>query len=43
LRRASQRILERHQAQDSLGEGEITHDLKQKEKLDKSAEKLRST
>jgi transposase len=40
LRRASQRILERHQAQDSLGENEVAHDLKQKEKLDKSAEKI---
>ncbi|WP_417697865.1 IS1182 family transposase [Psychromonas sp.] len=40
LRRASQRILERHQAQDSLGEDEVAHDLKQKAKLDKSAEKI---
>ena len=41
LRRASQRILTRHQAQDSLGEDEITHDLKQQAKLDKSANKIK--
>jgi len=41
LRRASQRILKRHQEQDSLKEDEIHHDLKQKEKLDKSANKLK--
>ncbi|KZN15486.1 transposase [Marinomonas sp. TW1] len=40
LRRASQRIFERHQSQDCLGEGDVAHDLKQKEKLDKSAEKI---
>jgi len=40
LERASQRIIERHQAQDGLGEEEVAHDLKQKEKLDKSAEKI---
>jgi len=34
LRRVSQRILARHQAQDSLNEDEITHDLKQQVKLD---------
>ncbi|WP_299669220.1 transposase, partial [uncultured Psychromonas sp.] len=41
LRRASQRILARHQAQDSLSEDEITHDLKQQAKLDKSADKIK--
>ena len=41
LRKASQRILARHQAQDGLGEDEINHDLKQKEKLDNSAEKIK--
>ena len=40
LRRASQRILARHQAQDGLSEDEVQHDLKQKEKLDKSANKI---
>jgi hypothetical protein len=40
LERASQRIIERHQAQDGLGEEKVAHDLKQKEKLDKSAEKI---
>jgi len=40
LKRASQRIIARHQAQDSLSEPEKTHDLKQKEKLDKSADKI---
>ncbi|MDA7747316.1 transposase [Psychromonas sp.] len=40
LRRASQRILARHQAQDGLSEDELHHDLKQKEKLDKSADKI---
>jgi hypothetical protein len=40
LRRASQRIIERHQAQDSTNESEIEHDLKQKAKLDKSADKI---
>jgi len=41
LRKASQRILDRHQAQDGLDEKEIDHDLKQKEKLDSSAEKIK--
>ncbi|MFT5717017.1 MAG: transposase [Oleiphilaceae bacterium] len=41
LRRASQRILARHQAQDSLNEDELAHDLKQKIKLDSSAEKIK--
>ena len=40
LRRASQRILARHQAQDGLNEVEVKHDLKQKAKLDNSAEKI---
>jgi len=43
LRRASQRILARHQAQDSLSEDEIAHDLKQQAKLDKSADKISLT
>ncbi len=41
LRKASQRILARHQAQDSLSEDEINHDLKQKAKLDNSAIKIK--
>ncbi|MCP3901859.1 MAG: transposase [Desulfobacteraceae bacterium] len=41
LRRASKRILARHRAQDELTEDDITHDLKQKEKLDKSADKIK--
>ena len=41
LRRASKRIIERHQAQDGLSEDEVQHDLKQKEKLDKSADKIK--
>jgi len=41
LRRASQRILARHQAQDSVNEDELAHDLKQKKKLDSSAEKIK--
>ncbi|MEL0638831.1 transposase [Marinomonas sp. TI.3.20] len=40
LRRASQRILERHQTQDGLSEDDVQHDLKQQQKLDKSAEKI---
>jgi len=40
LRRASQRILARHQAQDGLSEEEVEHDLKQKAKLDSSATKI---
>ena len=40
LERASKRIIERHQAQDGLGEELVTHDLKQKEKLEKSAAKI---
>jgi hypothetical protein len=42
LRRASQRIIARHQAQDGLSEDEVQHDLKQKEKLDKSADKIKT-
>ena len=42
LRRASLRILARHQAQDGLDENEITHDIKQKEKLDNSAKKIKN-
>jgi len=41
LRRASQRILAKHQAQDGLNEDEINHDLKQKAKLDNSAKKIK--
>jgi transposase len=40
LERASKRIVERHQAQDGLGDELVVHDLKQKEKLDKSADKI---
>ena len=40
LKRASERIVERHQAQDSSNETEIEHDLRQKVKLDKSADKI---
>jgi hypothetical protein len=40
LERASKRIVERHQAQDGLGDELVIHDLQQKEKLDKSAEKI---
>lgn len=40
LKRASKRILARHQAQDSSNEAEREHDLKQKDKLDKSADKI---
>ena len=40
LRRASQRILARHQAQDNSNEDDLSHDLKQKAKLDKSADKI---
>ena len=40
LERASKRILERHQSQDNLSEELVTQDLKQKEKLDKSAAKI---
>jgi len=42
LHRASQRILARHQAQDGLSEDEISHDLKQQGKLDKSANKIKA-
>lgn len=42
LHRASQRILARHQAQDGLSEDEISHDLKQQDKLDKSANKIKA-
>ncbi len=41
LRKASQRILARHQAQDGLSDDEVSHDLKQKTKLDSSAEKIK--
>ena len=41
LHRASQRIIEHHQAQDGLSDDEVSHDLKQKAKLDKSAEKIK--
>jgi len=40
LKRASKRILARHQAQDYSNEEEVEHDLKQKAKLDKSADKI---
>lgn len=40
LKRASERILARHQAQDSSNDAELEHDLKQKIKLDKSADKI---
>ena len=42
LRRASQRIIERHQAQDSLSEEELNHDLNQQAKLDYSADKIKT-
>ena len=41
LRQASKRIIERHQAQDGVSEESLEHDLKQKEKLDKSACKIK--
>jgi hypothetical protein len=41
IRRASQRILARHQAQDGLSDNELEHDLKQKIKLDASAKKIK--
>ena len=40
LQRASKRILARHQAHDSSNDEEVEHDLKQKAKLDKSADKI---
>jgi len=40
LEKASKRILARHQSQDIMPDDEVTHDLKQKEKLDKSATKI---
>jgi transposase len=40
LEKASKRILSRHQSQDDMPEDEVAHDLKQKEKLDKSAAKI---
>jgi hypothetical protein len=40
LRSASQRIIARHQAQDSVNEAAVEHDLKQKTKLDNSATKI---
>jgi transposase len=40
LERASKRILARHQSQDGMPEEEVSHDLKQKAKLDKSADKI---
>jgi transposase len=42
LSRASKRIIERHQAQDGLSADEVEHDLKQKQKLDKSANKIKN-
>lgn len=42
LRRASQRILARHQAQDGLTEDDVQHDLKQQQKLDNSADKIKA-
>lgn len=42
LRRASKRIIERHQAQDGVSEDDVDHDLKQKAKLDKSADKIKT-
>lgn len=41
LQRASKRILARHQAHDNSNEEEVGHDLKQKAKLDKSADKIK--
>ena len=41
LRQASQRILERHQSQDEQPEAELTHDIKQQQKLDSSADKIK--
>jgi hypothetical protein len=41
LRRASKRIIERHQAQDGLSDDEVAHDLKQQAQLDKSADKIK--
>ena len=41
LRRASQRILARHQAQDGLSEDEVAHDLKQQSSLIKVLIKLK--
>lgn len=40
LKRASERIVARHQAQDGSNAAEIEHDLKQKIKLDNSADKI---
>ncbi len=40
LEKASERILARHKSQDSMPEEEVAHDLKQKAKLDKSADKI---
>ncbi|MGB2740692.1 MAG: transposase [Cognaticolwellia sp.] len=40
LRKASQRILAKHQAQDGLSDDEVSHDLLQKAKLDNSATKI---
>ncbi|MEZ9134019.1 transposase, partial [Vibrio breoganii] len=40
LQRASQRIIERHQSQDSLPNEVIEQDLRQKQKLDSSADKI---
>jgi len=39
LERAGKRIIERHQSQDSVSEDEITHDEKQKDKLEKVPKK----
>jgi transposase len=40
LERANKRIIERHQAQDCLSDEQVAHDVKQKEKLNKSAKKI---
>jgi hypothetical protein len=40
LEKASKRILARHQSQDSMPNEEVEHDLKQKAKLNKSADKI---
>ncbi len=40
MERASKRIIERHQQHDTLPNSVIEHDLKQKEKLDNSANKI---
>ncbi len=40
LRRASQQILARHQDQGALSDDEVSHDIKQKAKLDSGATKI---